>query len=142
MNWADSYLAIPFRENGRTRAGLDCWGLYRLILLERCGIELPLYDGIPTGALRRVCRVMDRDRHGEEWLPVTGPMQPYDAVLMTGQYVGVDGIERSGIVHIGCAADSKRVIHIERDADVAVEDRNSLRLRHRIKDIRRHRSLA
>jgi len=41
--WVTSYLQIPFVERGRTRAGLDCWGLVRLVFQEQRGIELPSY---------------------------------------------------------------------------------------------------
>ncbi len=42
--WATQYLAIPFLEKGRTRAGVDCYGLARLIYAEQRGILLPSYD--------------------------------------------------------------------------------------------------
>jgi cell wall-associated NlpC family hydrolase len=41
-SWAREYVGIPFADLGRTRAdGLDCWGLVRLVLRERTGVELP-----------------------------------------------------------------------------------------------------
>lgn len=43
-SWVEQYLAIPFKERGRTREGVDCYGLVRLIYQERRGIELPSYD--------------------------------------------------------------------------------------------------
>lgn len=36
-------MAIPFRERGRDRSGCDCYGIARLILIERAGITLPLF---------------------------------------------------------------------------------------------------
>jgi hypothetical protein len=41
--WITAYIGIPFLEKGRTRAGLDCWGLIRLVWLERLGVALPLW---------------------------------------------------------------------------------------------------
>ncbi len=43
MSWAAEYLNIPFVPKGRTRAGVDCYGLVRLIYAEQLGIELPSY---------------------------------------------------------------------------------------------------
>lgn len=41
--WAAQYLNIPFRPKGRTREGVDCYGLVRLIYQEQLNIELPSY---------------------------------------------------------------------------------------------------
>jgi cell wall-associated NlpC family hydrolase len=43
--WAGSYVGLPFRPHGRSRAGLDCWGLYRLVRGERFGEWLDGFDG-------------------------------------------------------------------------------------------------
>lgn len=40
--WAANFSEIPFREKGRTREGVDCWGLVRLVLDEHFG-----YDDLP-----------------------------------------------------------------------------------------------
>ncbi len=41
--WVRDYLGIPFKAQGRTRGGLDCWGLITLVYLEQFYIELPDY---------------------------------------------------------------------------------------------------
>lgn len=38
-----AYLQLPFEERGRTRAGLDCYGLVALVYREQRGILLPSY---------------------------------------------------------------------------------------------------
>lgn len=38
MSIAHQYAAIPYVDGGRTRAGVDCWGLVRLVLLEQFGV--------------------------------------------------------------------------------------------------------
>lgn len=43
--WAAQYVGLPYLPGGRDRAGIDCWGLYSLIMREQFGLELPPYEG-------------------------------------------------------------------------------------------------
>lgn len=55
--WVRDYVGIEFRERGRDRAGLDCWGLIRLVYGERYAIALPSladrYSGVGDSAAIR-----------------------------------------------------------------------------------------
>lgn len=51
--WGADYVGIPYADKGRTRAGLDCWGLVRLVYREVFHAELPDYG--------------ERYRDGEDW---------------------------------------------------------------------------
>lgn len=42
--WVAQYTGLPFKELGRTREGIDCWGLARLVLQEQLGLETPDYS--------------------------------------------------------------------------------------------------
>jgi cell wall-associated NlpC family hydrolase len=49
--WVNKFVGIAYLPHGRELAtGLDCWGLLRLALHDRWGIDLPSYDdyGDPT----------------------------------------------------------------------------------------------
>jgi cell wall-associated NlpC family hydrolase len=41
--WARPYIGLPFQAGGRTRAGIDCYGLVRLVLGEVFNVALPAY---------------------------------------------------------------------------------------------------
>lgn len=40
------YMAIPFAPNGRSREGIDCWGLVVMLYADKYGIELPSYENV------------------------------------------------------------------------------------------------
>lgn len=44
--WTSRYVGLSYQDCGRTRAGLDCWGLVRLALEAEFGIQgLPDFAG-------------------------------------------------------------------------------------------------
>ena len=49
MNY-DKYIGLPYLENGRTEAGIDCWGLARVFYREQLNIDLPSYTDEYSGS--------------------------------------------------------------------------------------------
>lgn len=43
--WCAQYIGLPYKTGGRTRDGIDCWGLFNLVWAEQLGRALPDYDG-------------------------------------------------------------------------------------------------
>lgn len=43
--WAGQYVGLPYAAGGRTRKGVDCWGLFNLVWTEQFPGSLPTYDG-------------------------------------------------------------------------------------------------
>ncbi len=51
-HWSEDFLGLPFKDLGRTRDGVDCWGLVRLVLGE-FGVHVPSYaEGYATASER------------------------------------------------------------------------------------------
>lgn len=49
MNY-DKYIGLPYLENGRTEAGIDCWGLARVFYRDQLNIDLPSYTDEYNGS--------------------------------------------------------------------------------------------
>lgn len=41
LAWINDYVGVPYRHNGRDRAGWDCWGLVLAVYRDMLGLELP-----------------------------------------------------------------------------------------------------
>lgn len=75
--WPRDYLPIPYEPLGRSRSGVDCWGLVRLVYRDRLGIELPdwIYDGIKDAR-----HAVAREVNSESWRQVQEP-EAHDVAL-------------------------------------------------------------
>jgi cell wall-associated NlpC family hydrolase len=115
--WTDDYIDIPFRFNGRTREGCDCWGLVKLIYKEKLGVDLPDYTGTYwnglVSSLKEVARLMKKEK--DKWQEISEP-ELYDVVLLR-----VGGI----VGHIGIILDKSRMIHITEGINSCVENYKS-----------------
>lgn len=122
--WASAYIDIPFLAKGRTRAGLDCWGLVRLVYAEQCGVSLPLWlDGyaetVPcdgTAAHLAACAATFAE------IPAMRAM-PGDILLFrTGRHLS----------HVALALTGGRMLHIMAGVDSCVENYLSPKWRPRL----------
>jgi cell wall-associated NlpC family hydrolase len=43
-SWTREYIGVPFTPHGRTMKGCDCYGLVRIVLEDRFGVTLPVFD--------------------------------------------------------------------------------------------------
>lgn len=132
--WAAGYIGIPFLERGRDRSGCDCWGLVRLVLAERFGVELPSYAG-DYETVKDHGRLADLvGRHEPAWLRVDpGPERPGDIVLLR-----LRGLP----IHVGVVAARGWMLHIEPKVDSVLERFGGLEWRNRVLGIHRHDLLA
>lgn len=132
--WAEQYIRVPFLNGGRDHKGCDCWGLYRLILLEQAGIELPIYaDHAATGVNMARFRTIAREQIGKAWQEIEpGNEQRFDCVLMRAMFEHEKRVH-SRPVHIGCVVRPGQLIHVEEGANTVISDyRRDFRLKSRV----------
>jgi cell wall-associated NlpC family hydrolase len=113
MNF-DSLVGLPYRDKGRDRAGLDCWGLVRLAFLELRGIELPAYgEDYSTAADRRAVAELVAGEIEPAWRPIApGLEQPLDAVLVReGRFPR----------HVGLVTAPGKMLHVAPDHPSRIE---------------------
>lgn len=104
---SDAYIGLPFLENGRTRAGVDCKGLVQMVLDDHMpGTALPIPQDIskPEEILRAA-------EAAGQWARVEAPDQ-FDVVVM-------DTAVRSGDrfvlapLHVGIMTSKHDILHID-----------------------------
>lgn len=120
--WTTKYLNIPFLERGLTHAGCDCWGLYRLILMEQANIQLPEWIDIQPGADAAKVETILANANSPQWELINpGYEQKFDVVLMRGLVEDKNNDRKhSAPIHIGCVVTSDILIQIERGSGVTI----------------------
>lgn len=132
MSWHNRYVGVPFVDGGRDMAGLDCWGLVRLIYADQLGITLPSYGEISARDLLGVARAIEG---GQEAWRVSELPDAFDVVAMRFY-------SRSWVGHVGVMVDSKKLIHVEKATAAVVVPLGHPSVRFRIAGFRRHREAA
>lgn len=126
--WAADYVGLKYREGGRSRAGLDCWGLVRLVLSDRAGIELPTH-----GVTRDVTAALRRGMAGPEWNKVECP-QALDVMVM----VTPTGKGHAAPMHVGVMVTPRLVLHIDEGITARIEGAGTPHINHRFFGYYRH----
>lgn len=114
--WTDAYVGIPWRWGGRTRLGIDCYGLVRLVHAELLGVELPAEQHLDAGeADGRIAAAAA----GPRWRRVADP-QPLDVAIVRapGRW---DGRAALGAHHLAIRVDAERVLHALDPAGAVVQ---------------------
>lgn len=126
------YVGIPFLDGGRDRAGCDCWGLVRLVLRERAGIEVPTYGEISAADLVRVTDTIRTEADRGPWLEVgCDQVRAFDVCLLRGRPL-----------HVGIMRDPLHVLHVEAKTAAVIVPLTHPSVSFRIIGFRRHRDLT
>lgn len=123
--WATQYLKLPFVDRGRDRAGLDCYGLVRLIYQEQRGILLPSYtEGYATTDDKTEITALARGEIATRWKPI-----PIETVqLFDGVILRIAGLP----IHFGMVLDEQYFIHTMRGVWSVMERWQSLTWQRRV----------
>lgn len=117
--WAGKYIGLPFKEHGRDRAGLDCWGLVRLVQLEQFDRALPTYATHyrKTTDVRGIGDLI-KDQI-TRWTPVdAGDEQAGDIIILR---------MHGAPMHVGLVLGFRRMLHVEQGISAAIERYDGLR---------------
>ena len=143
--WVSGYIGVPFAEHGRTHDGADCWGLYRLVMAEQFGDDLPsfatTYDAANDGP-DVAAAIRENGTETDTWRPVTpGDERAGDAVHMVG-YRPEGGRLRRNAMHVGLVVARGWLLHVEAGIDATVTNYRRDRLvSRRVLGFYRHRDL-
>jgi cell wall-associated NlpC family hydrolase len=130
--WYAAYIGLPFRDFGRDRTGIDCWGLVRLVLAERAGADVPTYGAISAMDLAGVSEAVADALSSDVWPRVTA-YRPLDVVVMRGVGRGC---------HMGILVEPTKLLHIEASTNSVCVPLRHPSVAFRILSVHRHRDLA
>jgi cell wall-associated NlpC family hydrolase len=136
MHWSAAFIGLPWREKGRDRDGIDCWGLCTLIYAECLAITLPHYTEAYVSVQERaeIDALFGVDASQRPWLPVpAGYERDFDIALMRCA---------GWLAHVGIVIGGGRMLHVERGGLSQIESYSTGRWRHRLVGFYRHEDNA
>lgn len=135
--WVNSYVGLPYRQEGRTREGCDCYGLVRLVQWLERGVDMPeLADlayrkGVSKEerlALGEKIKAFDAAAIGWFEVPKGSKIEPFDVLWL----------KHAGPIHFAVAVNGRTMLHVEEGADAAIEDFDTAKWKNRILGVYRH----
>lgn len=120
--WWNDYVGIPYELKGRTTAGIDCWGLVRLVYREQFNIELPSFTEEYFSGYDDKTNAEIIAAKKESWKELQDP-KPGSVVLLN--ILGYPS-------HVGIVIDQNTFLHARLDDSVGIEKLNDPRWKRRI----------
>lgn len=110
----NKYIGLPYKDNGRDEAGVDCWGLARLFYKQELNIDLPSYDDLYTTSYDpAVSQAISA--HKDNW-ELTTTAKPGDLCLFN-----IYGEP----AHVGVYVGSRKFLHAREGRDSVIESLDS-----------------
>lgn len=137
-HWSFPYVGIPWESGGRTRAGVDCWGLVRVIYSEIKGIDLRSFDKDYYDAEERevIRKIIEGEAYSGAWRAVDlSNAREFDVLLF--RCFGEPS-------HLGIIVDANRrlMLHITSGRDSAIERYDSACWASRLCCVYRHAGVS
>lgn len=131
-HWSAGFVGLPFADRGRVRAGLDCWGLVRLVYSECRGIDLPSYTEryASTEERRQIGDLLTSERAGPAWREVS-LADPHELDVLLFSAAGRP-------MHVGLVARPGLMLHVSAGHDSRIEPYSSGRWRPRLLSLNRY----
>lgn len=112
-----TYVGLPFKDGGRDRAGIDCWGLIRLVYAELWGLDLPDLSGRYDDLSRHQDLAQLYWDHAAGWQGV----EPSDLRLGDLLLLRIEGWAS----HVGMIVSRTKMLHAELREAATLEDFDS-----------------
>jgi cell wall-associated NlpC family hydrolase len=123
--WVAGYVGLPYVAQGRTKNGVDCWGLLELVWREQFGRDLPPYDGLHWSGAASIAEVAQG---------AAAYSARFQLVERGSERVG-DGILirlRGAPIHVGLVIAPELMLHVEEATASCIESYNSFQWSKRI----------
>lgn len=117
----EKYIGIPFKANGRTEEGLDCWGLTRLIYSREYSIQLPSFSG--DYVIEDDQRIQELISQYKEGWESKDPPSEGDIVLF--RILGE-------LTHIGVMISTTQFIHVREGSNTVIDSITNTKWKNRV----------
>lgn len=119
--WYNKYIGIPYKDKGRTEAGIDCWGLVRLVYSEQYGIDMPSFtEDYEVKDIDRLNQLFSQYTPG--WAKLE---EPKEGAVVLFRILGQ-------AAHVGVMIDDKNFLHTTRNQDVCVVSLENFKWKKRV----------
>lgn len=132
-HWSAAFIGLDWREKGRDRDGIDCWGLAALVYAEVLRIDLPSYADAYASIAERgeIAALFAADASRWPWRKVDAPEEFDIALFRRGRLES----------HVGVVVATSRMLHVTEGRLSSVERYDDGRWRPRLKGFYRHAGL-
>ena len=123
-HWSAPFIGLPYRDKGRSRAGVDCWGVPCLVYREHLGVaDFPSYaDRYASDSEKReISAVVAGEAESPIWRPLPGRLLPREVELEPFDIL----FFRRGRFdsHAGVVIDGRNMLHMSTEALASTVER-------------------